>query len=437
MIRQKRSGGKFYYEFMENGKRYNGSCKGCTSKRAAEAYEKKIKETIIKASGQKTVRALVENFRDVLSGGTRIKLSEAFELSLKKPRRRIPSEKLLQRKREIFNDFVAFIQSRYPDMKYLADIRPKQAEEYISQVRSSGRFMKNIVYERNGKTLTRQTTATPSNKTVNDYQMVCSEVFSLLGRDAGLMENPFNMPKLKKEEEKREAFSQQELILIRDHLDDFTRPLFTLAMMTALREGDICTLKWENIDFQDNVIRRRMNKTGNLVEIPIMNDLREYLLTQPSRGDSEYVFPGHAQMYLDNPTGISYRIKQFLEGIGIKTTRKPEGRERSVSVKDLHSCRHTFCYFAGMRGIPLAVVQSIVGHMTPEMTKHYTAHATMEDKRRNMLAMSNLVQLTSADSDQPSGKSIDTMRQDLHDLIETLSGEKLKSLLAYGQKIIK
>ena len=106
--------------------------------------------------------------------------------------------------------------------------------------------------------------------------------------------------------------------------------------MTALREGDICTLKWENIDFQDNVIRRRMNKTGNLVEIPIMNDLREYLLTQPSRGDSEYVFPGHARMYLDNPTGISYRIKQFLEGIGIKTTRKPEGRERSVSVKDLH-----------------------------------------------------------------------------------------------------
>jgi hypothetical protein len=57
-------------------------------------------------------------------------------------------------------------------------------------------------------------------------------------------------------------------------------------------------------------------------------------------------------------------------------------------VKDLHSCRHTFCYYAGIAGIPLAVVQSIVGHMSPEMTKYYSAHATLEDKRRGMKQLS-------------------------------------------------
>ena len=106
-----------------------------------------------------------------------------------------------------------------------------------------------------------------------------------------------------------------------------------------------------------------------------------------------------------------------------------------MSVKDLHSCRHTFCYYAGLRGIPLAVVQSIVGHMTPEMMKHYTAHATMEDKRKNMLAMSNLVQLTSADWDQHTEKSIDTLRRDLRDLIETLPKDKLEKLIAYARKL--
>ena len=151
--------------------------------------------------------------------------------------------------------------------------------------------------------------------------------------------------------------------------------------------------------------------------------------------DSEYVFPQHAAMYQTNRSGVSYRVKSFLEGIGIKTTRIPKGRSRAVSIKDLHSCRHTFCYYAGLRGIPLAVVQSIVGHMTPEMTKHYTAHATMEDKRKNMLAMSNLVQLTSANSDQSSEKSIDTLRRDLRDLIETLPKDKLEKLIAYARKL--
>ena len=36
---------EYHYEFMQNGKRYYGVCEGCTTKVAALAYEKKIKET--------------------------------------------------------------------------------------------------------------------------------------------------------------------------------------------------------------------------------------------------------------------------------------------------------------------------------------------------------------------------------------------------------
>ena len=83
MVRQKTKGsGNYYYQFMVDNKRYCGVCKGCTTKKAAEKYEREIRETILKASSQKTVRALIENFRDELTGGTKIKLTEAFELSL-------------------------------------------------------------------------------------------------------------------------------------------------------------------------------------------------------------------------------------------------------------------------------------------------------------------------------------------------------------------
>ena len=73
--------------------------------------------------------------------------------------------------------------------------------------------------------------------------------------------------------------------------------------------------------------------------------------------------------------------------------------------------------------------------MTPEMTKHYTAHATLEDKRKNMLAMSNLVQLTSADSGSYTEKPLDIMRRDFHNLIETLSKDQLEKLIVYARKL--
>ena len=50
-----KNSGKLYYQFIENGKRYNGACKGRTAKRAAEKYEREIRETILKASSQKTI----------------------------------------------------------------------------------------------------------------------------------------------------------------------------------------------------------------------------------------------------------------------------------------------------------------------------------------------------------------------------------------------
>jgi hypothetical protein len=135
-------------------------------------------------------------------------------------------------------------------------------------------------------------------------------------------------------------------------------------------------------------------KTGAVVEIPIMPPLLEFLKSRQGC-DAEYILPEQAKMYLENPSGISYRVKKFLEDdLHITTTKKIPGRSRAVSVKDVHSLRHTFCYFAGVAGIPLVVVQSIVGHMTKEMTEHYTSHADRATKREKLAALPMFKTLT-------------------------------------------
>ena len=419
---------EYHYAFMQSGKRFFGVCEGCKTKAEAEAYEIKLKKIAKEASAQKTQVAIIENFRKELTGGEDILLSDAFEMAMKKPRRREASKKRTAFKQTIFNDFVAFMDAKYPDVQTLSAVLPKHAEEYISMIRTSGRFEKNIVYQRKGKSMTVRSPEILSNRTANEYLTVCREIFSLLARDAGLMNNPFDMPKLESSEEERQTFSEEEIVLIRDNLDEFTRPLFSIAIATALREGDICTLRWSDIDFHENVIRRKMNKTGRLVEIPFSDDLRGYLLQQKNENNSEYVFPDHASMYQRNPSGVSYRIKMFLEKLGIRTTVVPKGRSRAVSIKDLHSCRHTFCYYAGLRGIPLSVVQGILGHMSSEMTKRYNAHATLETKRRNMQLMADFLGLAEGRTDE------DMERDELKKLVDTMPIQTVRKILADYQK---
>ena len=427
---QTKTGGSWYYDIQVDHKRYKGTCEGCTTKRQAEAFEQAMKEKVKQAAGLKSVKALYETFRDDLTGGKVISLDEAFELAEQKPRPRLPSAKHASTKRTIWGDFLAFMHGEHPDVRNLIDVMESHAQEYIAILQKSGRYDKSISYSRGeGKRVktisTQNAVGALSPRSIQLYQMVCAEVFTLLAKDAGLQDNPFaGIRRAKSDAETREAFTPEELKLIYDNLDDFTRPLFMMAVWTGLREGDICTLKWNDIDLDRRLIIRKTRKTGAKLKIPISNQLYAFILSVPRSEDSEFVFPGHAQMYLTNSTGVSYRIKQFLEGLGIQTTRKPEGRTRAISVKDLHSCRHTFCYYAGLAGIPLSVVQSIVGHMSPEMTKHYSDHATTEDKRRGMEKLSFFTQ------DALPAVAAEPERAELHGLIDAIPIELVREMLA-------
>ena len=421
---------EYHYAFAQDGKRYRGVCEGCTTKREAEEYEKNLRKRVQDAAAKKDVKQLYEHFREELTGSKDILLADAYEKSLEKPKTRMPSEKQVRSKRAYWLDFTAFLNERYPDLQKLSEVRPLHAEAYIQYLRQNGRFNKTVTYR--GSVITQersyQLKSELSPQTINTYQQALTEVFQLLARDAGIAENPFSsIPRLKKDAETREAFSEEELCVIRDNLDDFTQPLFTIAIATALREGDICTLKWSEIDFKQDLIIKRMRKTGNMVEIPIMPPLRVYLWQlHTDSAESEYVLPKHAEMYLNNSSGVSYRIKQFLENkCRISTTKTLEGRSRAVSVKDLHSCRHTFCYYAGLYGIPLSIVQSIVGHMTPEMTKHYSAHASLSAKREQMRQLPEFMMLTGLETREDESAE----REELYRLISTLPIEKVRELL--------
>jgi integrase len=362
---------EYHYQFMSAGKRYSGVCINCTDLDSARSYEKKVRSKVTELEKQKTVKALVENFKVELCGDDRVLLEDCWTKFANKPSGRTPTDSYIQKKETRWNSVVEYIKQQFPNIKYLHEITLQHAESYIQFLRTQGKA--------------------PS--TVNAYHKCAVEIYHKLSHSG--MDNPFaEIPMLKEEQETREAFSQKELELILSEAPAFIRDIFFVGFFTALREGDIATLRWSDVLWEHGIIRRKLLKTGAVVEIPIMPPLLEFLKSRQGC-DSEYILPEQAKMYLDNPSGISYRVKQFLENeLHIQTTKKVPGRSRAVSIKDVHSLRHTFCYFAGVAGIPLVVVQSIVGHMTKEMTEHYTSHADRATKREKLAALPMFKALT-------------------------------------------
>lgn len=415
----------WYYCYYINGQATRGKCEGCTSKAEAKKFESNLKGEKQIESVQTAKVAYHEQQIIQIQGGTEIPLENAFEKSLLKPQKRQACEERIAFKRTYWKDFLSFLHDKYPSVLTIQSVAPQHAEEYISYIRRNGRYISTVQFVRDGKTsIYANKLKNLSPKTLNEIQMTLKQVFSLLSVEAGLTRNPFDFTKLALDEETRDIFSKEEVQAILASNDKFCKPLFLFALFSGLREGDICGLKWSEINLEKGFLYLKQSKTGKYVSIPIHGLLKDFLEGLEKEG--EYVLPEHAKMYQDNRQGVSYRIKSFLESLGILTTRKPDKRDREISVKDLHSCRHTFASIAGEMGIPLPVVQSILGHMSPLMTQHYMAHVNDSTKAIQM------ARLADADAFRPALPPAPKIAfKSISEALKSVSPDKVPEIISF------
>lgn len=152
--------------------------------------------------------------------------------------------------------------------------------------------------------------------------------------------------------------------------------LVAIAVYTGLRLGDCCRLRWENVNFLRGIIQIVPHKTrryacGRVVTIPIHEQLLSSLAAVPVSRRCEYVLPGIAEKYEIARWRISRGLDRIFAGAGIVKSVMYEGRSRLTPSATFHSLRHSFVSFAANAGVPLVVVQAIVGHSSSAMTHHY------------------------------------------------------------------
>jgi len=81
-------------------------------------------------------------------------------------------------------------------------------------------------------------------------------------------------------------------------------------MMDAeFRIGEASTMKWSDIDFDNNVIYLFRSKVSNEDFIPMTNRLYNTLLNRTNNSEGEYVFPGRFRGHktIRNNRSLVYR----------------------------------------------------------------------------------------------------------------------------------
>ena len=301
-----------------------------------------------------------------------LKLEDGFTVYLASPRRRDNDQLTLQSKQSHWQRFVKWINANFPDIHNVFDINQSVITTWLAanaQIYCGG--------------------------TYNGRLCVIREMMMVMHQEYGLHFGVFDGVKQKSEDRHtRREFTNAELDRIVDAAiaeGDEYRKLFAIGIYTGLRLGDCCRLMWGNCLMDEGVIQIVPHKTrkhtkGKPVTIPIHPILMSIFMETPPSEQQGPVLPEINKLYLGTRWRLSMALAKIWKGAGIQTSIQIEGRRHRTPDAGFHSLRHTFVSNACNAGVPIAIVQSIVGHLSSAMTRHYY-HESLNGLKQAIAAM--------------------------------------------------
>lgn len=180
--------------------------------------------------------------------------------------------------------------------------------------------------------------------------------------------NPFNQIKSPKVPKSFPVFiSESELIEILNNTESqLMKDIFTTAFYTGMRLGELLNMKWNWIDFTQNIITIKNSSEFNSKNkreriIPIHQKVLDILKScfQLGRFPNSLVFYRYEEIKLNE----DFVSKQFKKAVRLaKLNQKIH----------FHSLRHSFASALVQRGISLYAVKELLGHGNIKTTQIYS-----------------------------------------------------------------
>ncbi len=228
-----------------------------------------------------------------------------------------------------------------------------------------------------------------SAKYVSDIVVVIKSVAKYASRVHGFR-NPVQeviLPKIPRTE--RKILSPKEQKMLCRHLqkhENSTSLCILLSLYTGLRVGEVCGLRWGDIDFAKSrfTVRRTVQRirceggTRILVDspksrtsvrtIPLPAFLMPFLRKLRGKDDA-YVLSGSIRVM--EPRTLQHRFKAVLRKAGLPSV-------------GFHSLRHAFATNCVALGFDVKTLSEILGHASVETTLNRYVHSSMERKTECM-----------------------------------------------------
>lgn len=169
---------------------------------------------------------------------------------------------------------------------------------------------------------------------------------------------------------------------------------YMICLYTGLRVGEVCALKWRDIDFESRIMHVRHSvhripaennphstylaigspkSESSVRDIPLPYFLADILYEKKQNSfdsQDDFVLKGTKGDFCD-PRTMQQRIKKDCEKLEIQDVH-------------MHTLRHTFATRCLESGVHYEVLCEFLGHSSPQITLRHYAHCTPERKRESI-----------------------------------------------------
>ena len=279
------------------------------------------------------------------------------------------------------------------------------------------------------------------NSSIKRYKEIIAPALRIAYRDNLIPKNPYEfMPKLKRENTKREFYDKDELETLFRITDDTDIGLVVrVAAYYGFRRSEISGLRWKSIDFIKKTITIE-NKVINIKKeiiasevlktyssnrtLPLLSEIEERLLNRKQEIERNKLLLGkeYNQKYLDYvfvdnignlilPDHITHLFGDLLKKHNLKHIR-------------FHDLRHSCASLLVANNVPMKNIQEWLGHSTYNLTADTYSHLLFESKKESANVISRVLS-----SNRNENNNLDEEILRLQELLAQKLDEKSKAYL--------
>ena len=271
--------------------------------------------------------------------------------------------------------------------KQIASLTTADMQKFYNKIKKEGRVREHPIH---GKTL--------ADSMVRGVHMMLHEALDTAVKERLIAKNPTNgttVPKCNYPEKQILGDNQLETFLeaIKGH--EYWCDFFYVEVMTGLRRGEICGLKWQDIKFDENKLQVKRSvsvKKGGGVSIgetktetgvrciQMPPSVAELLKSKKQTAITEWVFPHflHPEQPI-SPASAYRKLKVILKNAELPLIR-------------FHDLRHTFATHATQGGVDPKTLAGILGHTNASFTLDTYTHVTSDMQKSASAVVGNMMQ---------------------------------------------